>query len=236
MIQDYLKSPAYYKKKHIDHVLPRKITSSMLRGLVVDDMVTGSGRRFQIKVTKKDNPTLYEKQKDKPEQIVSLDVWNQAREISSAILTQKFWTEPVVKTVYQRLVSGMLMDLPVCGLIDRLDFCASGHLRLIDLKVVSPMKVKSAKSFLFNALEMGYVRQLAFYRHLLCEELGLALDKVECYLFTASFVENGLIETHAYHVDPILLREAMEEVHTVLQEIKRGNFQEKEMITEELTF
>ena len=67
-INDYITCPHYFKRKHIDKDLEITGTASLKIGSAVDTVLTKGvaefNKQYQIKVLKRDNPELFEEQKE----------------------------------------------------------------------------------------------------------------------------------------------------------------------------
>ena len=147
-INDYIKDPYYYKLKHIDNVIPRKVTDPMKRGLLVDAALTQpENNKYQLKVLKREDPKLFKEQKNIPDEfLLSPTYYFQAMQVIDAVLNQPFWNDGLEDAIFQEVLTGEIEDVPVCGLPDRIDRTGQFTWRITDLKVVNPIKLDSKKN------------------------------------------------------------------------------------------
>lgn len=227
MIKDYFRSPAYYKRKYIDKdpALKFKVTDPMKRGSVVDEILTGgSVGKYTKKVYKKDDPKEYARQQKLDDRfVVGATYWDQAMQIAEDLEKHPVWGKPK-KATYQVVLNGEIEGLQVCGLADRVDIPKKGKIKLIDLKVVNPIKLDSPRKWLWNCKEMKYTHQLAMYQHLLAEMTKVSIDDIECCHVVAAYEDVGLTKVRAYKFSQDLLDEAFNELTQACKDIKELKF------------
>jgi len=236
MINDYIKSPAFFKKKYIDRVIPRRVTDPMKRGLVLDGMLTTPEsfpyvRKFERTCTKKQNPEQYDKEtqivdeqsKLSPDIVVSPFYWDQALQTAQFIEKQQFWKRRLDRAYFQEPIEGELDGHLVCGLPDRVDRVDLKWF-IQDLKFTQPIKTQTAKTWLRHCHEMGYLRQAALYRYLWSKHKDCPLEEIKFGFIAASYLEFGLSRVDLFEVDNSLYTEAMTEIRTALFGISRKLF------------
>jgi len=228
-LNDYLKDPHYYKLKHIDGVIPRKVTDPMKRGLLVDAVLTQPDNNpYEMKVLKREDPELFEKQKEVDDEfLLSSTYYEQAMQVIEAILDQPFWNDGIDKAIFQQVLEGEIEGMLFCGLPDRIDRTGELTWRISDLKVVNPIKLDSKKKWMFNAQEMGYLRQAAIYRKLWADLQGIPLENVEFYHIAAAFIEPRLTKIKLYEIESHLMDMAMDQVKELTRGIRDKKFESK---------
>ncbi len=196
-ISDYILSPSYFHRKHVLHDLEdEKPTPSMIRGMAVDAIVTGG----------KLPERLSEKMAD------------EAADIANAVMGTPFFDDHRRSATFQPVLSGELEGLPVCGMPDMI----VGDTQIIDLKVVSSLKVTSPSKWMMNSLDMGYVRQMAMYAYLLAGIDGMR--DVDCFHLVAAPIRPGLVKVKAYRLPTEALTDALVEIRLALMQIKKNNY------------
>ena len=228
-VGDYLKSPAYYKAKHIDKLTSFNVTEAMKKGSVVDALLTQPGNfPYQMKVMKKDNAEIYEAQKTmNPDYLVTPTNWNQAHTLAAYISSQPFWQEGLETATFQQVLEGEIAGVLVCGLPDRIDCLGDGKWRITDLKCVAAMKISSPQKWMYNAIDMGYIRQAAIYRRLWAQLQGIPEKDVQFAHAVGSYVQDGLCKVELYEIPESFMAHAMIEIEWALTEIREGNFTER---------
>lgn len=233
MISTYLKSPALYKKKYIDKTIRRKPpTPAMVLGLMVDHVLTQPDDfPYMRKVLKKDDPEIYEMQKEMDSQYLVTDaLWEKFEQIVETLDEQPFWQDGLKKARFQEVLAGEIEGVEVCGLPDRIDNLKDKKFRITDVKVVSMMKTANVHKWSRNAVDMGYVRQAAMYRELLAQKEGVSVEDIEFFHAVASFQEDGFVKIDLYKVEPGIMDHAFIEIREALQGIKKNIFP-KQMLT-----
>lgn len=230
MISDYLKSPGYYYKKHIGKTIKRKVTDPMKRGSVVDAMLTQDSNPYQIKVLKKDDPDLYEEQQEMDGHfLISETEWSKAQTVADHVRSQPIWSEGLEDANFQVLLEGEIEGLQVCGLADRINGLGDLRYRLIDLKVVNPIKIDHAQKWYWNVIEMGYARQMSLYQHLFAESQGIPSENVECAHIVGAFIEEGFAICKGFLLPQPLLDEAFSQCLEALRGIKHKQFNDPQI-------
>jgi len=234
-ISDYLKDPEFFYRRHVLLELPFKVTDPMKRGLVVDAILTGvpdeEGRviiPYQKKVLKRDDPEKYEEQKEMDDRyLVPERIWDEAMELTEYVYRQPFWQAGLSKAQFQVVLESQMEGLPICGLPDRVDY-KKGEWWITDLKCVSPMKISSPAKWLWNALDMGYIRQAALYQYLWAKKKRMSVTdmkrKIRFFHAAAAHFEPGLNKVELYEVPQSLMDEQLEVIRDVLRKIKRNQF------------
>lgn len=249
-IKDYLRCPAFYKRRHIDKdpLVQIEPTDSMKRGSLVDDLLTRGETKMQAKVLKKDDAELFEKQKEMDERLlIGARYWDEAQEVAAAVKAHPLWLPrfATAKSEYQVLLSDVTYNenasVPVCGLADRIDTIdkeshADYVAEIIDLKVVSPVKLSTPTKWMWNVREMKYAHQFALYQKLKSIELGCEPSLISCRHVVAAFVEPGFVEVRSYIIPQGMLDEALAEIEYALKGIAAGNFEKKVHGIEELPY
>lgn len=232
MLTDYLKSPEFYKKKYIDRIIKEKFTAPMQRGSMVDYILTQQvGENAHImpyvrKVLKKDDPEQYEIQKEiDPRYLVTPDLFDQAITVAEEIYRQPFWQQNLKTAKFQQVLEGYINDTLVCGLPDRIDPLVQTRYRMVDVKVVNPIKISSPQKWYWNAWESGYVHQAALYQNLFAAEQGIPAAHIEfCHAVGAPVSSNHAI-SEIYKLPQRDIDKAMGEIVEALEGIKAGRFE-----------
>jgi len=234
-ISDYLKDPQFFYRRHVLMELPFKVTDPMKRGLVVDAILTQHPDEngqvmipYQMKVLKRDDAEKFELQKEMADRhLVPERIWHEALELAEYIKEQPFWKTGLSKAKFQMVLEGTMEGLPVCGLPDRVDY-KKGEWWITDLKCVSAMKISSPAKWLYNAIDMGYLRQAAMYQYLFAKKKKLKIadmkKRVRFFNAAATHIEPGLNKVELYEIPQRLMDEALTEVRDVLRKIKRNQF------------
>jgi len=229
-LNDYIMSPSFYKRKYIDKEegLEFKVTDAMKRGLVTDDILTGDGKTYARKVLKKEDKEEYERQKGLDSRfIVSPTYYDQAIEIANFISEQPFWNQGLKKRIFQKPFTGKIYRTPVCGLPDWIDHLPDNHLRIVDLKVTSAVKLSSPKKWLWNCVEMGYLRQAAMYRFLVAKHYKIPEDSIEFAWAAATLVRKGVPRCVLFKAPDKMIDEAFEEIKHIIDQIEREKFEDE---------
>lgn len=226
-ISDYLKSPNYYFKKHVEKIVETKVTDPMKRGSIVDAMLTQEENPYQMKVLKREDPDLYEEQKEMDDRfLVTETCWEQARQVAEHIKDQPIWNENLDSASFQVLLEGELNGVKVCGLADRIDSLGDQKYRLIDLKVVNPIKIDNTNKWYWNTMEMGYLRQMALYQHLWAHSQGIPTEFVSCAHIVGAYVDDQYCISKGFLIPQELLDVAFQEILTALEGIKHKQYDE----------
>jgi len=236
-IKDYFRDPAFYKRRHVDRdpAVQFHVTGPVKRGALVDDILTRGATEIQKKVLKKDDPVLYEAQSSMDDRLlIESRYHDEAMEIVAHLAKHPAWQDNIDKAEMQVVLEGMLEGMPVCGLADRIeiDRDVNGNIatvRLIDLKVTSPIKQDSARKWLWNVMEMGYDMQFYLYQRLLAEQLKIPKERIICANVVASYVEAGLIKVGIYIVPQALVDAAEEKTRWAIRQIRDKKFSPKQV-------
>lgn len=232
-LSDYLKSPSLFKARHLEGRYQIEPTDSMKRGLVADHLLTEPGVTcpYVLKVLKKDNPELYAAQQEMDQRyLVPQSYWDAALEVVDAVKKQPFWQEGLEQALFQQILEGKIENTLVCGKPDRIDPLPPNPknnlpcYRIVDLKVVSPMKISSDAKWLYNALEMGYVRQAAMYRRLWAEKMGVPHENITFCHIAAAYVEPGFVQINLYVIPSTFMDEADVQIEDAVYKIEQKMF------------
>jgi len=216
-VSDFLKSRAYYYKKHIAKTMKPKVSVPMKIGRIVDSCITGEKIPYDVKVLKRDDPDLFEAQKDMPDDVfVSRDQMETARGLANAIKGAEFFKEYCNRrTEFQFLLSGNIDKTLICGLADIVSYDAETTTFYIDdIKTSAAYAVKSPTKWFFHAQDFGYCRQLAAYRMMLREinaPLANAELKIVCRHIVASKIEDDLYQVKLFILSDAVLDQAERE-------------------------
>src|SRR3990167_8118332 len=166
-VSDFLKSKEFYKKKHLDHSIVHKQTANMKVGTCVDCFISGQPIPYTTKVLKRDNPDIFEMQKELAEEVfISNAQLEEAYARAEAIKKEPFfgWYEQN-GAEFQALLQAQYRGIPICGMADIVTVTKKA-VYIDDIKSVSKSKVRSPESWYWTCEEMGYLRQLAAYRYM----------------------------------------------------------------------
>lgn len=226
-ISDYLRSPDYYYKKHVlgeieDDIAGRK---SIQRGQLVDSMLTeNSTEPYQVKALRRDDPKLYEEQKQmNPDHLVTQSTWDEAEQIATDVAETEAWHELLdigKPPVFQEILEGQVLNTQICGMADMIkEF--DDTLALIDLKTTTNRTMDYWEKTCF---ERGYVRQLALYRDMLANEYGMKVTDIHCYHLVAAYVCEGLTRIEVFKFSHTTLNKAMWEIVDLIEKIENEEF------------
>lgn len=227
MIKDYMLDPQYYYRKWVkrDPFLQLKVTDPMKRGSIVDALLTTGNCRYQKKVLKKDDPKMYEMQKEMDDKyLVSQVYWDQAVQVASELLKHPVWGENLDTAAFQTVLETTIEKVAICGLADRIDVLPDGKMRLIDLKVVNPIKLDNARKWAWNCYDMKYTHQLALYQYMMCEMFKKKKEDIQCAHVIGAYINTGLTKVAAYVFKQDILDYALEELMSAVKGIKAKNF------------
>lgn len=253
MLNDYLKSPEYYFKKHVEKSIERKpATSPMKVGSCVDAFLTNprASKTFEAKFERtcyaKDDREQYdletriiEGQKAQiPEDNLLTDAeWLKATQLVEFIKSQPFWQDGLKKAVFQLpmesnvRVEGTNKTMLICGLPDRLDWENEGSenavLNIRDLKISSFIKTSTPAKWFYSAKEMGYIRQFAMYRLLACATFGIKPEQVKCSHMVGIWHDDSLVDVQLYTFPDHEIDRAHGEIVYAMRQIIEGNFARK---------
>ncbi len=221
-IMDYMKSPGFYRRKHIEKTIPFEITTPIQRGLLVDHVLTQGGKMAPFEVKNKEDKT----QKDRldPRFIVSESCYEEAKTIINEIKKHPFWKKGLKSASFQHVLEGKIDDVLVCGLPDRIDALGDGKYRMIDLKVTNPIKIDNVNKWFWNARESGYIHQAALYQYLFAEEQGIPRTNVTFYHAVAAYVDVGYAKVRLYQIPQSQIDVAFGEIRKTLWAIKDKKF------------
>ncbi|MCP5375218.1 MAG: PD-(D/E)XK nuclease-like domain-containing protein [Rickettsiaceae bacterium] len=170
-LKDYIKDPYYFYQKHITHEITETLdTPSVKIGSAVDCYLTRSAsifnKTYQRKVTKKENPDLYEYQQIAPENLLTPAEYERTLGIIDAVKRTTLYKD-IKKNFKKQVILQHEMPLgPFQGLAGALDFYkVEGGLGIvIDLKTTQSV---DQRKFGYQAIDMLYYFQQAVYGKLL---------------------------------------------------------------------
>lgn len=229
-VKCYLKSPDLYYRRYVlkDPKAQFVPTPSMVKGSLVDDLVTRGQTDIQKKVTKKEDPELYAAQQDlDPSLLITSAQYDEAMEVVEELKRQPIWCDNVAGSEFQVLLENYLSPtkgrlVPICGLVDRVSVDPeTGIHRIIDLKVTAPGNQKHFRHF---AVEMGYDMQLAVYRWLYVSSRELTYDDIICSNVVVSRIEPGYVKVMTHTWSPDRLEYAFGRFERAVGDISAGRF------------
>ena len=173
-ISDFMKGRKYFYRKHIAHEPEVQTVPSpaMKLGSIVDSLISGETPQYQVKVLKREDEHLFEKQKTMdPESFVTATQWEDALSHTVNLKNTpayKWYKENDAK--FQVILQGEYTtpvgdSIPLCGMADVITETKDA-VYIDDFKVVAYEKISSGQKWIWNCQEMGYFRQLAFYKML----------------------------------------------------------------------
>lgn len=254
-INDYLRSPEYFYKKHVAKSIPRKApTSPMKVGSYVDACLTNPkvAKKYQQKFERtcyaKDDRETYdeetaiiEAQKQFGEDYVLTDTeWMKGVQLVEFIKSQPFWQNGLQKAVMQQPMEMTLNGHLLCGLPDRMDWIRGAEfgegegayaepdaLHISDLKMSSFIKTSTPAKWFYNAREMGYIRQFAMYRWLAHVTFNVPKENMRFSHMVGIWHEDGLVDAKLYTFPKYEIDKAERELVAALEQIAKKNFGRK---------
>ncbi len=244
-INDYIRSPEYFYKKHVAKSIPRKPpTSPMKVGSYVDACLTNPkvAKKYQQKFERtcyaKDDRETYDSETQiidaqkalGEEYVLSETEWLKGTQLVEFIKSQPFWQDGLLTAKLQQPMEMTLKGHLMCGLPDRMDWGKNGEfptLHIIDLKMSSFIKTSTPAKWFYNAREMGYIRQFAMYRLLACATLGLPKGLMTFSHAVGIWHEDGLVDAKLYTFPTYEIDKAERELVAALGEIAKKNFGRK---------
>lgn len=172
-VSDFLLSREYYFKRHISRELDFKATVPIKIGRIVDAVFSQEKIPYMVKVLKRDDPALFEMQKDMPDDMFVTEAQMEEGLMRGQAITREPFYQEYLKNgaKFQPILQGTFCDIPVCGMADVISE-DENCFYIDDCKSVSPMKLKSAAHWYWNCIEMGYDRQMGAYAWM-AGEMGL---------------------------------------------------------------
>lgn len=202
-IKDYLKDPYYFYQKHITHEIVETLDTPSVRiGSAADCYLTRGAsvfnKTYSEKVTKKENPDLYEYQKLVPDNILTASEMERALAIIDNVKRTTLYKD--IKKNFKKQVI-LQHDEPLgcfAGTAGALDFLKvdGNKAIIIDLKTTSDV---SLPKFKYASLDLGYFLQQAMYQRLVRKNFP-EVKVVESYILA---VENNgpVYKTAFYRLD-----------------------------------
>jgi len=226
MIGDYLKSPEYYKKKHVDKLIPPHETSQMQLGSAVDCIVTEGmsefNKRYALKVLKRDAPELFEENKSSNKVILSEENWLKAGKMAEVAMRQPAYQWLVKnKCVMQPILQGEIDGIKVKGRPDFLTVIGDTAY-IDDLKTTSSV---NEKKYMFHSFEFGYFRQACMYKELVLQSYPAVRLVVNRHLVITRGTD--IYDVEVFLLDGNRVNKEMITIKLVLEQIKRENFEPK---------
>ena len=149
-------------------------------------------------------------------------------EMVQKLRAQSFWKDGLNSRSYQVLLEGQLQDSLTCGLADWIDDLGDNRYRIVDLKVTSSTKISTPRKWLFNAIEMGYVRQGAMYQYLWSQMKGVPIEDIQFCHAVAAYERPGLVSVNLYEFPQVILDQGLADATVLLRGISKGQFTDKE--------
>ncbi len=238
-INDYLKSPEYFYKKHVLKQIPKKVSAPMRVGSFVDALLTNpkEAPKFEMKVLARDDKETYARQKDMDEMhLLTEQEFLKGTQLVDFIKSQPFWKKNLENAIFQMPME-MGFEMPqlkksvlLCGLPDRMDW-EGDVLHIQDLKMSSFIKNSTPAKWFYNAKEMGYIRQFAMYRMLAAAKYDIPLgdlhNRVKCSHMVGIWHEDSLCDTILYSFPASEVDHAQGEIFTALRGIMQKQFGRK---------
>lgn len=246
-INDYIRSPEYFYKKHVAKSIPRKApTSPMKVGSYVDACLTNPkvAKKYQQKFERtcyaKDDRETYdeetaiiEAQKALGEEYVLTDTeWTKGTQLVEFIKSQPFWQMGLKESIMQQPMEMTLNGHLLCGLPDRMDWetgpeGSQATLHIQDLKMSSFIKTSTPAKWFYNAREMGYIRQFAMYRWLAHVTFNVPKENMKFSHMVGIWHEDGLVDAKLYTFPKYEIDKAERELVAALEQIAKKNFGRK---------
>ena len=219
-MRDYDKSPEYFYNKHILRTIPSLQTEAIIRGSLVDVLLTGSKsemeKRFRVVERRnlKNPPIGYLE--------INQSQYDEAEKIASKIKKTPAWKE--LKGHERQAI--LFCDKPVGrfpGFGGMLDFLYVNR----DIAIITDLKTSSViepKKYYYHALDLNYDMQLAVYEDLvrynfpevkedICRHLVVETDKDEIYKVQTFQFHDSLIEMGRVKYKEILKKIAKEKTY-----------------------
>ena len=186
MIKVFMASKERFKEQYIDRTFVREPSPSMMLGSMVDMIATESMRKFKMNYTpsvlKKDNPKLFEMQKDCRRRVVTQAQYDTAmRMAASLVRTQAFQEikdhQTQIVLTHKQDMSHSLIGL--CGMLDFLFIDETRKTAIItDLKTSASFGIPD--KYYYKALDYGYFLQMAMYQLLVHVNFNIPIANIEC--------------------------------------------------------
>ena len=215
-VTDFLKSKEFFWRKYVLKEIPFETTANMRIGSMTDDMLCGKPPRFQVQVLKRDDPDLYEVQKNMPRDLLVTErEWIEAVSHAKSIMREpcyKWYAENGAK--FQFLLQGDWKGIPICGMADVVTETEEAVF-VDDFKIVGKLKVTTPTKWFYNCEEMGYFRQLAAYKFMWQQMNPDDKRPIICRHLISTKETEGL-----YKVIPIVIEETL--LSFPLEDFKNG--------------
>ncbi len=174
----FLESKEQYKRRYIDRSEQFVQTPSMLIGSMVDvafsNRTTGAiAAEYSVKVFKKDDVTLYERQKNDDYEftIVTETQWDTAFDMATKLLDSdlyRWYKKPGMRRYFQKVLIDKKFG--ICGMLDVLTIDPVNKIAYIDdLKTSANSSLRTVRSWYWHCLDYAYFRQMFLYRLLVKE-------------------------------------------------------------------
>jgi hypothetical protein len=212
-IKDYLLSPKLYKDRHILRLpeAQKKVSPAMVKGTIVDEILTEGKTTFSMAVLKRDDPELFEKQKLCPDKIATPAVWEEAQLIATQLPKHPVWSEGLAVAEFQKIVD----DGRLCGKLDR--FQPDKNF-IIDLKITTEAAAKDARSWKNHCLKLGYHIQAGVYCYLMKSNPAFA--------HICAYTKDGVVVVKVYILPQEMIKQGMYLANLAVAGIEAGNFDE----------
>lgn len=229
-LNDFRKSKNYFYRKHIEHSQERgKMTIPMKVGSLVDDIVSGAPTAYEMKVLSQDDRALFLEQKEMDEDtLLPKGKYNEALAHADNIMSSsayKTYRWHHKRVHFQFILQGEYLlptgdKLPLCGIADVISR-RSKVIYIDDFKVVGYNKAYTKQKWFWICHDMGYFRQLAYYRMLYRMMFPDDKRKIVCRHFISSKVPfaDDLYKVFLYTIDDSILFLAKTEIQETLNNL-----------------
>ena len=230
-LKDYLKDPYYFYQKHITHEITEILDTPSVRiGQAADCYLTRGAsvfnNTFQQKVTKKENPDLFEYQKTVPDNLLTQAEYERAIGIIDAVKSTTLYKDIKKNFKAQQILQH---DMPlgllkgIAGMLDWLRIDGERAM-IIDLKTTSDA---SEKKFRYQMLDLNYYLQQAVYQMLV--HLNYPEIK-ECKSYILAVENNGPVYgMNIFEIDQAVIDLEKSFVSSLIQKITLEEFKPKNL-------
>jgi len=203
-VKDFLKSKELYYKRHIEGSIKSDDTTSITLGRIVDKVLEQGTlhffhRTYQLKVLKKVDKDLFNKQKKIERRILPPAMYHAAIAICEKVLRSPFYKwygDRKLKSMKQLILQqpyrfesksvkndirdtqdkkigittiAKIENVSICGMLDRLTF-DKDTAYIDDYKTSAMSQMKSSNSWVYLCYSYGYFIQMAVYRWLVQQQ------------------------------------------------------------------
>lgn len=210
----YLESKELYKLRHIDKHpdYQFKMTSAVLKGTIVDELLTEGHTEYAPAVLKRDDPELFEKQKENPEKVVTPAVWSDAMAIIEQLPKHPIWQLLNDGSEFQKIVEGKIGDSLMAGKID----CYVPGIGLFDLKITNESRGSTPQRWMWHCLDMKYHVPAYVYKTLLGTNLP--------FYHIAVWLKDGIANVRLYKLSDEMIEKGRKDTLEAIKGIMAGDF------------